>query len=109
MVTPITVTSCSSPLNDPKCSVELSNSPPSLDIVVVRNAFANSGTQEPGTVIEVTVNNVQNPPTLQPRSGFEIHTADSEGNLIESCFNLILTLTNEATVLPGASYVTLSG
>lgn len=77
--------------------------------MVIKNPFANSGTIQPGTTIEVTVNNVQNPPTLQPRIGFEIYTADSNGNVIDRCVNLKLTLTTAATATPGASYVTLSG
>jgi len=64
MVTQKTVTSCSSPLNNPTCSVEVYSNSPLPDVVVIKNPFANSSTQQPGTVIEVTVTNVQNPPTL---------------------------------------------
>jgi hypothetical protein len=81
----------------------------STDTVTITNALSgNSGNLPTGKIIEITLNNFRNPPTLSPISTFKIFTADNLGNLIENCTGLTLSLVNPGT-LNSLSSVTLQG
>jgi len=110
MVTASIVTKCEIASNSPSCSVEPDFTTSGLDKVIVKNAFTSTGKVSPGTEISVTVRNVRNPPTLQPRSTFGISTADGASNLIDSVSGLTLTLTSIGTFTgTTASYTELQG
>ncbi len=79
------------------------------DKVTITNALSGfSGSLPAGKIIEITLSNFRNPPTLSPISSFQIFTADNLGNLIENCTGLSLSLVNPGS-LNALSSVTLQG
>lgn len=91
---------------NPTCTATLGTT---SDKVTIANALSGfSGSLPAGKIIEITLSNFRNPPTLSPISSFQIFTADNLGNLIENCTGLSLSLVNPGS-LNALSSVTLQG
>lgn len=91
---------------NPTCTATLGTT---SDKVTITNALSGfSGSLTAGKIIEITLSNFRNPPTLSPISSFQIFTADNLGNLIENCTGLSLSLVNPGS-LNALSSVTLQG
>ena len=78
------------PFGSTTCQVE---STAKDDTVTISGAFTKNPAQN-GTKLEIRINLVKNPQSLAPKGGFEIHTTDGDGNLIDVCKGLTLTVDN---------------
>ena len=103
------ITGCTSVGNTPSCTSYATTNLVS-DYVELINPFTLSNGLNSGDTLQISIKNVRMPSSLKPRSTFSIYTADGDGNLIDQCSGLTLTLSNMATFTTSSpSYVSLTG
>ena len=77
---------------------------------MILNGFQGTGGVKAGGVLNIAVENVKNPISLKPKTGFRVTTLDANGNPINASKELTLTMNNVfAHTSIGDSLVKLSG